>query len=54
MFLSRRAFVVNTIFSTGFVDVEVSSVRRNNERPTAKKHTYLGWDDGGKIGKIIN
>jgi hypothetical protein len=25
-----------------------------NERPTGKKHTNVGWDDGGKIGKIIN
>ena len=24
---------------------------RNKER---KKHTTVGWDDGGKIGKIIN
>ena len=24
------------------------------ERPTGKKHTTVGWDDGGKIGKIIN
>ena len=26
----------------------------NNERPTGKKHTNVEWDDGGKIGKIIN
>ena len=26
----------------------------NNERPTGKKHTNVGWDDGGKIGKIMN
>ena len=26
----------------------------NNERPTGKKHTNVGRDDGGKIGKIIN
>ena len=25
----------------------------NNERSTGKKHTNVGWDDGGKIGKII-
>ena len=25
-----------------------------NERPTGKKHTTVGWDDGGKIGKVIN
>ena len=25
-----------------------------NERPTGKKHTTFGWDDGGKIGKIIS
>ena len=28
--------------------------RINDERPTGKKHTSVGWDDGGKIGKIIN
>ena len=28
--------------------------RINDERPTGKKHTTVGWDDGGKIGKIIN
>ena len=21
---------------------------------TGKKHTFVGWDDGGKVGKIIN
>ena len=26
----------------------------NDERPTGKKHTTVRWDDGGKIGKIIN
>ena len=26
----------------------------NNERPTGKKHTNVGWVEGGKIGKIIN
>jgi hypothetical protein len=26
----------------------------NNEKPSEKKHTNVGWDDGGKIGKIIN
>ena len=26
----------------------------NNERPIGKKHTIVGWNDGGKIGKIIN
>ena len=26
----------------------------NNERPTEKKHTNVVWDDGVKIGKIIN
>jgi hypothetical protein len=25
-----------------------------NERPTGKKHTNVGWDEGGKMGKIIN
>ena len=25
----------------------------NDERPTGKKHTNVGWDDSGKIGKII-
>ena len=38
MFLSCRPFVVNT-FSTGLVGVEVSSAF---------------WDDGGKIGRILN
>ena len=28
--------------------------RINNERSTRKKHTTVGWDDGGKIDKIIN
>ena len=28
--------------------------RVDDERPTEKKHTTVGWDDGGKIGKIIN
>ena len=28
--------------------------RINDERPTGQKHTTVGWDDGGKIGKIIN
>ena len=23
-------------------------------KATGKKHTNIGWDDGGKIGKIIN
>ena len=60
MFLSCRHFVVNT-FSTGLVGVEVSSISWlgqltgiNDERPTGNKHTTVGWDDGGKIGKIIN
>ena len=26
----------------------------NNESPTGKKYTNVGWDDRGKIGKIIN
>jgi len=26
----------------------------NDERPTGKKHKTVGWDEGGKIGKIIN
>ena len=26
----------------------------NDERPTGKKHANVGWDDGGKICKIIN
>ena len=25
-----------------------------DECHTGKKHTTIGWDDGGKIGKIIN
>ena len=32
----------------------VENVVFNNEKPTGKKHTNVGWDDGGKIGKIIN
>ena len=28
--------------------------RINGERPTGKKHATVGWDDGGKIGKMIN
>ena len=51
MFLSSRPFVVNTTFSTGLVGVKCCI---NNERPTGKKHTTVRWDDGGKIGKIIN
>ena len=26
----------------------------NDERPTGKKHTTVGWINSGKIGKIIN
>ena len=26
----------------------------NDKKSTGKKHTTVGWDDGGKIGKIIN
>jgi hypothetical protein len=44
VFLSCRPFVVNTTFSTGI----------NDERPTGKKHTNVGWDNGGKMGKIVN
>ena len=28
--------------------------RINDKRPTGKKHTAVGWDEGGKISKIIN
>ena len=28
--------------------------RIKDKRPTGKKHTTVGWDNGGKIGKIIN
>ena len=28
--------------------------RIKDGRPTGNKHTFVGWDDGGKIGKIIN
>ena len=38
--------MVNTTFSTGFVGVEVSSV--------SCLGSTVGWDDSGKIGKIIN
>ena len=42
-------------FSTGHVGVEVFSVSwLGEERPIGKKHTTVGWDEGGKIGKIIN
>ena len=41
VFLSCRPFVVNTTFSTGLV---------NDERPTGKKNTTIEWDDGGTIG----
>ena len=63
VFLSCRPFVVNT-FSTGLVGVEVE------ETSTPTRHVEnvilttkglqerniqnVGWDDGGKIGKIIN
>jgi hypothetical protein len=33
---------------------ELLKCRINDERPTGNKHTTDGWDDGGKIGKIIN
>ena len=64
VFLSCRPFVVNT-FSTDLLGVEVTSVSwpgqlsnlnthkarcYNNEMPTEQKHTYIRWDDGGKIG----
>ena len=52
MFLSCRPLVVNTTFSTGLVSVQ--NVFFNNERPSGKKHTNVGWDDDGKIGEIIN
>ena len=53
MFLSCRPFVVNKTFSTDLVGVEVTSVSWlaqfvNNERPTGKNHTNVGWDDGKK------
>ena len=62
VFLSCRPFVVNT-FLTGLVgETEetstptrpVENVVLTNEMPTGKKHTTVGWDDGGKIVKIIN
>ena len=39
VFLSCRPFVVNTTFSTGLVGIE--------------EDTNVGWDNGGKIGKLI-
>ena len=42
-------FVINTTFSAGLVGVDI-----NDDRPTGKKHTTVGWDDCGKTGKIIN
>ena len=50
MFLSCRPFVVNTTFSTRPVENYVLSTKGLEER----KKTNVGWDDGGKIGKIIN
>ena len=48
--LSCRPFVVNTTFSTGLVGVEnILTTKCLQER-----NTNVGWDDGGKIGKIIN
>ena len=51
VFLSCRSFVVNTTFSTGLVGVEnvVLTTKGLQER-----NTTVGWDYGGKIGKIIN
>ena len=50
VFLSYRPFVVKEIFSTGLVGVEnVLTTKGLQER-----NTNVGWDDGGKIGKIIN
>ena len=58
VFLSCRPFVVNTIFSTGLVGVEVSSRPVENVVLTTKglheRNATVGWDDGGKIGKIIH
>ena len=28
--------------------------RIHDEKPTGTKHKTVGWDDGGKISKIIN
>ena len=43
VFLSCRSFIYKTC----------QKCRINDERPTGKKNTTVGWDDGGKIGKII-
>ena len=51
VFLSCRPFDVNTKFSTGLVGI---ASLLGQERTAGKKHTTIGWDDGGKIGKIIN
>ena len=45
-----------------FFPVGLSSLIRHFEQvlwvlkfhsPTGKKHTTVGWDDGGKIGKVV-
>ena len=45
-FLFCGHFVVNMTFSTGLGGVK--KFRINDEKPTGKKHTTVGWDDGGK------
>ena len=61
MFLFCRPFVFITTFSTGLVGVQVfSPPTRPVENVVLKtkdlqeRNTNVGWDDGGKIGKIIN
>ena len=50
-FFCCRPFVLNTTFLTGLVGVEnvVLTAKGLQER-----NTNVGWDDGGKIGKIIS
>ena len=42
------------LLSPGLGRRKLPTPTRLVERPTGKKHTTVGWDDGGKIGKIIN
>ena len=55
-YFTHFSTVVNTTFSTGLVGVEETLEKCciKNESPTGKKHTNVGWYDGGKIVKVIN
>jgi hypothetical protein len=57
VFLSSRPFVVNTTFSTSLVtccDLLTRPVENVLTTKGLQKETHVGWDDGEKIGKIIN